>query len=121
VSWLLQILIAALLGGVAFLVVAAIVPGFRIRGGYGTAVGIAVVYGVLKALLQGILVILTFPLVLVTLGLFIIVINAFLLWLTDRVVRQFDVRGAGALLFGSLLLSLLDIVMQLVIRGGAIF
>jgi putative membrane protein len=121
VSWLLQIVIAALLGGAAFLFVAAIVPGFRIRGGFGTAVAIATVYGLLKALLQGLLVIATFPLVLITLGLFIIVINAFLLWLTDRLVRQFQVNGAGPLLFGSLLLSLLDLVMQLVIGGGAIF
>lgn len=120
-SWLLQLVIAALLGGAAFLFVAAIVPGFRIRGGFGTAVGIAVVYGLLKALLQGILVIATFPLVLLTLGLFIVVINAFLLWMTDRLVRQFQVHGTGALLFGSLLLSLLDLVMQLIIRGGAIF
>jgi putative membrane protein len=121
VSWVVQVVIAALLGGLAFLLVARIVPGFRVRGGFGTAVGIAAVFALLKAVLQGVLVFLTFPLVLVTLGLFIIVINAFLLWLTDKLVRRFTVEGAGALIIGSLLLSLIDLVMSLAIRGGALY
>jgi len=120
-DWLLHLIVSALLGGAAFLLVAAIVPGFRVRGGLPTAICIAVVYGVLKAFLQGLLVILTFPLVLLTLGLFIIVINAFLLWLTDKAVSRFEVDGFGALILGSLLLSLIDLVLQLAIRGGAIF
>ena len=67
------------------------------------------------------LIIVTFPLVLLTLGLFIVVINAFLLWLTDRLVRRFQVNGATALVIGSLLLSLIDVALQLVFRGGAIY
>jgi putative membrane protein len=121
VSWVVQVVIAALLGGLAFLVVAHIVPGFRIRGGFPTAVGIAAVFALLKALLQGVLILLTLPLVLVTLGLFIVVINAFLLWLTDKLVRRFTVVGAGPMIVGSLLLSLIDIVMSLAIRGGALY
>jgi len=120
-DWLIHLLMAALLGGAAFLLVAAILPGFHVRGGLPAAVGIAVVYGVLKAFLQGLLVILTFPLVLVTLGLFIVVINAFLLWLTDKVVRRFRVESTGALVMGSLLLSVLDLILHLAIRGGAIY
>jgi putative membrane protein len=121
VSWVVQVVIAALLGGLAFLVVAHIVPGFRIRGGFPTAVGIAAVFALLKALLQGVLILLTLPLVLLTLGLFIVVINAFLLWLTDKLVRRFTVVGAGPMIVGSLLLSLIDIVMSLAIRGGALY
>jgi putative membrane protein len=121
VSWLLHVVIAAVLGGAAFLLVAAIVPGFRVRGDLSTAIGIALVYGLIKAVLQGVLIIFTFPLVLVTLGLFIVVINAFLLWLTDRLVRRFQVSGVSALFIGSLLLSMIDIAMELVIHGGAIY
>jgi len=121
VSWLVELTLACLLGGAAFLLVAAIVPGFKVRGGFGTAVVIAVVYGLLKALLQGVLILVTFPLVLLTLGLFIVVINAFLLWLTDKLVRRFEVTNFGAFLLGAILLSVIDLAMHLVIRGGAIY
>src|SRR5215475_352773 len=107
---LLAFVVSLLLGGLAFLIVARILPGFELRGGFGSAVLVAFVYGVIKALLWKLLVILSFPLVLVTLGLFIFVINAFLLWLTDKLVRRLQVRSFGTLIIAALLLSVLDFV-----------
>jgi putative membrane protein len=118
---LVQLAIALLLGGVAFLIVARVVPGFHLRGGFGSAVIVAVVYGLLKMLLQKILIIVSFPLVVVTLGLFIVVINAFLLWLTDKLVDRVEIRTTGALIMGTVLLSLIDWGFQLLVRNGAIF
>src|SRR5690606_6785607 len=109
------------LGGVAFLIVARVVPGFHLRGGFGSAVLVAAVYGVLKMLLQNVLIILSFPLVILTLGLFIVVINAFLLWLTDKLVDRVNIRTTGALVMGTVLLSLIDWGFQLLVRQGAIF
>jgi putative membrane protein len=120
-NWLVQTIVAMLLGGVAFLIVARIVPGFHLRGGFGSAVLVAVVYGLLKGLLQGVLMIVTFPAVILTLGLFIIVINAFLLWLTDKLVDRVEIRSTGALFLGTILLSLIDWGFSLVIHKGAIF
>ncbi len=120
-SSLAQFVIALLLGGVAFLIVARLVPGFHLRGGFGSAMIVALVYGVLKMLLQKILIILSLPLVLVTLGLFIVVINAFLLWLTDKLVERVDIRTTGALILGTVLLSLIDWGFMLLVRNGAIF
>jgi putative membrane protein len=118
---LVQLAVSLLLGGVAFLIVARVVPGFYLRGGFGSAVIVASVYGVLKMLLQKILIIVTFPAVLVTLGLFIVVINAFLLWLTDKLVERVEIRSMGALVLGTILLSLIDWGFQLLVRNGAIF
>jgi putative membrane protein len=113
--------VSLLLGGVAFLIVARILPGFELRGGFGSAVLVAFVYGVIKALLWKLLVILSFPLVLLTLGLFIFVINAFLLWLTDKLVRRLEVRSFGTLILAAVLLSVLDFVFRLIVYQGAFF
>ena len=113
--------VSLLLGGLAFLIVARILPGFELRGGFGSAVLVAFVYGVIKALLWKLLVILSFPLVLLTLGLFIFVINAFLLWLTDKLVRRLEVRSFGTLILAAFLLSVLDFVFRLVVYQGAFF
>jgi putative membrane protein len=113
--------VSLLLGGLAFLIVARILPGFELRGGFGSAVLVAFVYGVIKALLWKLLVILSFPLVLLTLGLFIFVINAFLLWVTDKLVRRLEVRSFGTLIIAAFLLSVLDFVFRLVVYQGAFF
>jgi putative membrane protein len=113
--------VSLLLGGLAFLIVARILPGFELRGGFGSAVLVAFVYGVIKALLWKLLVILSFPLVLLTLGLFIFVINAFLLWLTDKLVRRLEVRSFGTLILAAVFLSVLDFVFRLIVYQGAFF
>jgi putative membrane protein len=120
-NWLVNTIVAMLLGGVAFLIVARVVPGFHLRGGFGSAVIVAVVYGLLKGLLQGVLTFVTFPFVILTLGLFIIVINAFLLWLTDKLVDRVEIRSASALFLGTILLSLIDWGFSLFLHRGAIF
>jgi putative membrane protein len=120
-NWLVNTIVAMLLGGVAFLIVARVVPGFRLRAGFGNAIIVALVYGLLKGLLQGVLMFVTFPFVILTLGLFIIVINAFLLWLTDKLVHRLEIRSASALFLGTILLSLIDWGFSLFLHRGAIF
>lgn len=118
---LARFVISLLLGGLAVMAVAKVVPSFRIRGGFGSAVLVGLVYGVLKGLLQTVLIILSFPVVVLTLGVFILVINAFLLWITDKLMTRFEVRTTGGLLAGALLLSLIDLAFQMVLRHGALF
>ena len=118
---LVQLVLAALLGGVGVLIVSKLVPGFEVKGGFGTAVTVGVVYGFLKWLLFKALLLVSLPLVILTLGLFVLVINAFLLWLTDKIVDGFQVKSKGALVVGALLLSILDLLFHWVLRGGALF
>ncbi len=114
-------LISLLLGGLGVLIVARILPGFKLEGGFGSAILVGAVYGVLKALFQTLLIVLTLPLVVLTLGLFILVINALLLWLTDKLLGRLRIRSFGSLVAGAFLLSLIDWGFQLLVRHSALF
>jgi putative membrane protein len=114
-------LIALLLGGIGVLIVASIVPGFHLRGGLGSAMLVGLVYGLLKGLFQTALILVSFPLVIVTLGLFVLVINAFLLWLTDKLMNRLEITSIGSLLAGAFLLSVIDVAFHVVLRHGPLF
>lgn len=105
-------LISLLLSGLGMLLVSRLLPGMKIDGGLGSAVIVSLVYGFLKMALQKILIVLAFPLVAVTLGAFILVINAFLLWLTDKLLKRFEVDSFWSLLVGAGLLSLVDMAVR---------
>ena len=68
----------------------------------------ALVLGLINAIVRPVLVILTLPLTLLTLGLFIFVLNAFCLWLTSRIVPGFDVQTFGSALLGALVVSIVS-------------
>ncbi|HEV8322841.1 MAG TPA: phage holin family protein [Myxococcota bacterium] len=118
---LTQLLVAAILGGVAVLIVAKIVPGFQLKGGLGSAIAVAVVYGVLKAVLQRLLILVSLPLVLLTLGIFILIINAFILWLTSVLLSNFEVKSKTALVVGAFLLAVIDWLFTFFVQHGAIY
>lgn len=90
--WILQLLLNA----VVVLLVARMVPGVRVNG-FGAAVMTAGVYALLSLLLKWLLVALTLPFIVVTFGLFLFVLNAFLLWLTDKILDSFEITSTPAL------------------------
>lgn len=102
-------LVSLLLSGLGMLLVSRLLPGMQIRGGLGSAIVVAFVYGLLKTLLQKVLIILTIPFVALTFGAFILVINAFLLWLTDKLLKRLEVNSFISLLLAAGALSLVDI------------
>lgn len=75
-----------------------------------TAFVAALVLGLLNALLGPILRFLAFPITLLTLGLFAIIINAFLLWLASRLVNGFRVDGALSAILGAVVLGILNAI-----------
>jgi putative membrane protein len=85
-------LIALLLNALIIFILAKTIPGVKIKS-YGTAVGVAIVYAVLAFLLKWLLVMITFPAILITFGLFLLVINGFLLWLTDKALDGIEIKG----------------------------
>jgi putative membrane protein len=91
----------------AVLLAAKVLPGIRVRS-FGSAVLFAVVFAILNKLLFGVLVVLSAPFLLLTLGLFLIVINAFLFWLADKLVSGVEVDGFGAAILGSVLTSVIN-------------
>jgi putative membrane protein len=97
-------------------VVARILPGVRMQG-LGTAIMVAAVYGVLKFCFYWLLVFLSLPFIIATLGLFLIVINAFLLWITDKFIEDFEIDGCFTTIMASLIISLFDLVFRWILPG----
>jgi putative membrane protein len=104
-----RILVAWLITTIAILLAAYLIPGIRIASA-GTAIIGAAILGILNALLKPILVVLTFPLTIVTLGLFLLVINALMFWLAGALVSGFEVKSFWSALFGSLVVSVVSFV-----------
>ena len=98
-----------LLLAAALLMVAQLYSGVTVAD-FGTALIAAFVLGLLNTLVRPLLVVLTFPVTLVTLGLFLFVINAALFWAAARVLDGFNVAGFGAALIGSIAYSLCGMV-----------
>jgi putative membrane protein len=110
---LLWILVRWGLNTVALIVVAWLLSGIHVT--WGAAIVAALVIGVLNAIVGPILKILTFPIV--TLGLFLLVINAFLFWLASLVVPGFSVNGFWAVVIGSLLYSIFTTIIARFVEG----
>jgi putative membrane protein len=93
----------------AILIVARMVRGVQVTG-FGSALVGALVLGLVNAIVRPIMILLTLPLTILTLGLFLFVINALMLWLVAAFVPGIKIRGFGPALIGSLLLTLLNIL-----------
>jgi putative membrane protein len=100
-------LIRVVVNAVAIWLATEIVPGIETRSGT-TLIVAALVLGMVNAIVRPVLLVLTFPLTLVTLGLFLFVLNAACLWLTSAVVPGFDVRGFWPAFWGALVVSALS-------------
>ena len=96
----------------AFWAATAIVPGIKVHGGIGTYLWVALLFGLINAVLGSIVKVLTFPVTLVTFGLFIFVINAAMLSLTARWSSALYVRDFWSALFASLIISLVTSVLR---------
>ena len=100
-----------LLSAVALLALAHLYSGVAVTS-FGVALLAAFVIGALNTIVRPILVLLTLPVTLVTLGLFLFVINALMFWAAASMLEGFVVRGFGAALVGSLIYSILGIVIE---------
>ncbi len=100
-------LLRVLINAVAIYLAAAIVPGLEITG-LPAALGAGLVLGLINAIVRPVLVVLTLPVTLLTLGLFLFVLNGLCLWLTSVVVKSFEVHSFGAAVLGALLVSVVS-------------
>lgn len=107
----MNFIIEILLLSVAVFVVARLLPGVQLKS-FGTGVIVAIVFSVLDFLCFKILVFLSLPLVGITFGLFIFVINAFLLWLTDMFVSGFKIRNFFITIVAAFLISAANVIMR---------
>lgn len=100
----------------ALLVTAYVVPGFRVRNA-GTALMAALVVGLVNAILRPILLLLTLPINILTLGLFTFVINAALLKLAAAVVPDFEIDGWGPAILGAVVMTVSRLLISWILPG----
>jgi putative membrane protein len=96
------------------LLVANLVSGVQVQG-WGSALVGALVLGFVNAVVRPLMVLLTLPLTILTFGLFLLVVNALMLWLVAALVPGIRVQGFGPALLGSLVLTLLNLAVDLFI------
>ncbi len=107
VHWLIELLILS----ASVFVATHILTSIHVKN-FATAIVVALVYGILKTMFTRIFVILALPLVILTLGLFYFVINAFLLWITAMLIEGFEVKGFFNTIIAALLISFIDTVLH---------
>ncbi|HBR52991.1 MAG TPA: phage holin family protein [Flavobacteriaceae bacterium] len=106
-NWFLKVLLTA----VAVLILAYVLPGVEVAS-YFSAIIVAIVLAILRLLVKPILVVLTFPITLITLGLFLLIINAIIILLADFLIDGFAVRNIWWALLFSVLLSFLQSILH---------
>jgi putative membrane protein len=109
------LLLRLLINALALWVATRIAPGLSVDGPAPMLVGVAFVFAVVNAIVRPVLKILTFPALILTLGLFIFVINALMLWLTGKLSEAFGlgfhVAGFRAAFLGALVVSFVSLLL----------
>lgn len=103
----MALILVWILNAVALLAVAYLLPGIAVAS-FGSALIAALVLGLVNMLVKPVLVLLTLPITIVTLGLFLIVINALLFWFVGSVLKGFQVNGFWWAVGGAILYSIIS-------------
>ena len=100
-----------------------LVPGVTYTGDGLALLGVAVVFGAVNSFISPVAKILTLPLILITLGIFALVVNGLMLWLTSLVSAAlglgFHVAGFGAAFWGALVVSLVSTLLSMMVRDSS--
>jgi putative membrane protein len=108
-NFLARIIVSAL----SVVIVAYILPGVKVDG-ITSALLVALVLAFLNAIVKPVLTILTIPITVVTLGLFLLAINAFLILFAEKLVQGFHVSGFWSALFFSIILSVISGILNMI-------
>jgi putative membrane protein len=113
---LVALLLRWLVFAVAFAVTAWLLDGMDVSGGFGTYLWLALLFGVINAVVGTILRLLTLPLMVITLGLFALVINAFLLQILDWISGHFTIdHFFWTAIWGAIILAIVSVALDLLV------
>lgn len=118
----MKLLIRWIITSLALFVAAWLVPGIVVEGdGWGVYAAMAIILGLVNAIVRPLLKLLTCPLIILTLGIFVLVINGFTLWLASRIAQSwfhvgYYVNSFGAAFLGSLIVSIVSVVLSALVK-----
>ncbi|HTI17059.1 MAG TPA: phage holin family protein [Trinickia sp.] len=113
----MTLLLTWVINALALLIITYLVPSIHIRS-FGTALVVALVLGLINTIIRPVLIVLTLPVTIVTLGLFILVVNALCFWLASSLLKGFEVTGFWSAFFGSILYSIVSWLLSALILGN---
>jgi putative membrane protein len=113
----MALLLQWILSALALILVSKVVPGFVVQGLWPALIA-ALVIGLLNATVGFLLKIITFPLSIVTLGIFLLVINGLMILLASSIVRGFQVHGFAPAFWGAVVLALLGMIIRAVTKNA---
>ena len=102
---------------IAVLVAAHLIPGIGYDG-WGALLGASLLLGIINAFVRPILLLLSLPFIIITMGLFIFVVNALLLLLVSQIVPAFQVAGFWSAFFGAIVISFVSWILSSFFRGS---
>ena len=105
---MMRALLQIVLNGVAVLIAAYLVPGITYTGGLLYLLLVGLVFGLINLLVKPIVTLLSLPLIVVTLGLFYLVINGLMLYLAAELLQGLDVQGCMPAIMGGLVIALFN-------------
>jgi len=111
----MKLILKMLLTAIAVVILAQILPGVHVDG-YLSAIIVAIVLGLLRIFVRPLIIFFTLPITLITLGLFLFVINAFIILLADKLIDGFAVAGFWYALLFSLLLSFFQSILYSLLK-----
>ena len=111
----MKLIIRWLLNSVVLFLLASYLPGLSIRNFY-TALIVVIVFGLVNAVIGGLLKLLTLPINILTLGLGCLVINALMFWLTSTIVKGFDVAGFLPAFLGALIFTVCSTIINWLVK-----
>ncbi|HJQ01040.1 MAG TPA: phage holin family protein [Jatrophihabitans sp.] len=110
VRWLIRLVVLAVIIGL----VAKLVPGIHVYGGFWALLWISVIFSIVNAILGPVFKLLSLPLIVLTLGLFLLVVNAALLGITAALSSHLNIDGFGSAVFGGLLIAIFSWLAEMV-------
>jgi putative membrane protein len=118
----MRLLVRWVITGLALFAAAWLVPGIVVeRDGWAVYAVMAVILGLVNAIVRPVLKVLTCPLIILTLGIFVLVINGFTLWLSSRIAQNwfgvgYYVEGFGAAFLGGLIVSVVSVILSSLVK-----
>jgi putative membrane protein len=111
-------LIRLFVNALALAAAAWLIDGIQMSGGFFDVLMVALVFGILNAILKPLLLFFSLPLLILTLGLFALVVNAVMLMITGSLLDDFAVSGFWAALLGSLVISIVTMLLGGALKDG---
>ncbi|MGZ3495924.1 MAG: phage holin family protein [Vulcanimicrobiaceae bacterium] len=112
----MHLIIRLIINAIAFFLIAMYVPGFHVAS-FGSALIAAIIFGLVNAIIRPLVLLITLPLTVVTLGLFIIIVNALMFWFTAWLAPGVKVDGFGPALIGAIIMMIVSFIVSYVFKA----